>query len=68
LFFDSPWRMTMWQETLIFWVVGLFMMLFPYINDLIIKKTDKSYHLPFIWEKVSKINFEITVVNNETKS
>lgn len=40
-----------WQAAIIFWAFIIFIFAIPFINDLIIKLTNKNYKQPLIWQK-----------------
>ena len=40
-----------WQAAIIFWAFIIFIFAIPFINDLIIKLTNKKYKQPLIWQK-----------------
>lgn len=54
LFIDTSFKVNYWQAMVIYWVLLSFMMLCPFINDLMIKWWDKSNHQCLIWQKPNK--------------
>ena len=47
-------RMLNWEVCLVFWMSIAWFFAIPFINDLLIKKFDKSYDKPLIWQKYKK--------------
>lgn len=40
-----------WQAACVFWSAAIFFLIYPFINDVLIKCSDKNYTQPFIWQR-----------------
>lgn len=40
-----------WQAACVFWSAAIFFLGYPFVNDLLIKITDKKYAQPLLWQK-----------------
>jgi len=63
--FDGKGMMN-WQAACVFWSAAIFFLGFPFVNDLIIKLSDKHYDQQFIWE-VKKTQHKSFVVAKKVK-
>lgn len=54
LFIDTSFKLNYWQAMICYWTILSFIMLCPFINDLMIKWWDKSNHQCLIWQKPNK--------------
>lgn len=52
-----------WECAIVFWIAAGAFISFPFINDLIIKFTDKDYDRPLVWQKTRKVVTTIQSVN-----
>ncbi len=43
-----------WQAALVFWSAAIFFLGYPFVNDLLIKHTNKNYAQPLIWQRPKK--------------
>lgn len=53
LFFDNATKLSKPVAAGIFWGVAALFFAFPFINDALIKLTDKNYKQPLLWEKAT---------------
>ncbi len=52
LFYDNKVALSAAAAAGIFWGTAVLFFVFPFLNDLIIKLTNKTYNQPLLWEKV----------------
>lgn len=43
-----------WQAAVVFWSAAIFFIGYPFLNDLLIKLTDKNYAQPLLWQKAKR--------------
>ena len=43
-----------WEAALVFWSAAIFFLGYPFVNDLLIKLTDKNYAQPLLWQKAKR--------------
>ncbi|MBQ0045395.1 MAG: amino acid permease [Mycoplasma sp.] len=43
-----------WQAACVFWSAAIFFLGYPFVNDLLIKLTDKNYAQPLLWQKAKR--------------
>jgi hypothetical protein len=53
LFLKGGYELQNWQAAIVFWSTGVFIIGFPFLNDFLIKLTNKNYNQPLMWEKSS---------------
>lgn len=54
LFYNSDHYVNQMIAAILFWVFVVLFLLLPFINDLIIKMTNKNYDQPLMWQKINK--------------
>lgn len=43
-----------WQAAVVFWSAAIFFLGYPFLNDLMIKWSDKNYAQPLLWQKAKR--------------
>mgnify|MGYP003292671699 CR=1 FL=1 len=43
-----------WEAATVFWSAAIFFLGYPFVNDLLIKLTDKKYAQPLLWQKAKR--------------
>lgn len=50
----SGFELNNWQAACVFWSAAIFFIGYPFLNDLLIKLTDKNYAQPLLWQKAKR--------------